>query len=154
MTIGENIKKARIKAGLKQSDLAEKMGITQSAIAKFEKNKTNIKLSTIRKISEALELPLSDLIGNNWNVFGIEEIKKDWKSPTKYAVRDDLLYLHDYELIVDEEDVFFALAKDGYYYEITEAELDSLTDSTLDFFGYRLNKIIKNTVPKKYTKED
>lgn len=154
MTIGENIKKARKKAGLKQSDLADKLGITQSAIAMFENDKTNIKLSTIRKISDALSLSMADLIGNNWGIFGIEEIKKDWQYPTKYTVRDELLRLHDYELIIDEEDAFLALEKDGYYYEITTKELNSLTDSTLDFFGYRLNEIIKNVTPKKYTKED
>lgn len=154
MTIGENIKKARKKKGITQKELGDKLGITQSSIAMFENDKTNIKLSTIRKISEALELPMSDLIGNNWNIFGIEEIAKDWKYPTKYAVRDDLLRLHDCKLIVDEEDTSLALAKDGYYYEITNKDLDSLTDSTLDFFGYKLNEIIKNVVPKKYTKED
>ena len=52
MSIGENIKNARKKAGLTQKELAEKMGSTQSG-------KRNPKLETLNKIAGALEIPVS-----------------------------------------------------------------------------------------------
>lgn len=62
MTTGDNIKKTREKAGLTQQQLADKLGITQSAIAKFENDKTNIKPVTLKKIANALNVSLTDLM--------------------------------------------------------------------------------------------
>ena len=62
MTTGDNIKKTREKAGLTQQQLADKLGITQSAIAKFENDKTNIKHVTLEKIANALNVSLTDLM--------------------------------------------------------------------------------------------
>lgn len=77
MTVGENIKKARKNAGLTQKELADALNITQSAIAKFESNATNIKMSTIRKFSEVLNVAMSELIGDNWGSFSTNEIRSD-----------------------------------------------------------------------------
>lgn len=55
MTIGKNIKAARKKRGITQKELAHQLGVTQSAIAKFETDATNIKFSTLQKIAEHLD---------------------------------------------------------------------------------------------------
>ncbi|MGG3822658.1 helix-turn-helix transcriptional regulator [Geobacillus thermodenitrificans] len=39
MTLGEKIKKARIEAGLSQEQLSEKLGVSRSAVAKWESGK-------------------------------------------------------------------------------------------------------------------
>ena len=59
MSIGENIKNARKKAGLTQKELAEKMGSTQQNLAQYESGKRNPKLETLNKIAGALEIPVS-----------------------------------------------------------------------------------------------
>lgn len=48
--IGNLIKEARIKAGLTQEQLALKSGTSRFHISRIENNKTDIELSTIRKI--------------------------------------------------------------------------------------------------------
>lgn len=47
---------ARIKAGITQSELAERAGTTQSAIARFESGAGNPTLSFIQKVSKALDV--------------------------------------------------------------------------------------------------
>ena len=60
-SIGENIKKARISAGLTQKELAEKLGIKAATISAFEKDRTNIKSLTVSKIANALNIDVIEL---------------------------------------------------------------------------------------------
>jgi DNA-binding XRE family transcriptional regulator len=50
---GDLVRNARIKAGLTQDQLAQKSGTTRFYISRFENNKSDIELSTFRKIIEA-----------------------------------------------------------------------------------------------------
>ena len=78
MTIGENIRKIRIDKGLTQRDLAAKLQITQQSIAQYENGKRIPKLSTVRKIANALNVSLNEIITDNWNAFTTNEISKDF----------------------------------------------------------------------------
>lgn len=77
MSIGENIKKVRTSKDLTQKELGKKLGITAAAISALEKDKTNIKLSTVRKIAEALGVTMSDIV-DDWSFFTLKEFKNDW----------------------------------------------------------------------------
>jgi len=50
---GSLIKKARLKAGLTQEQLAERSGTSRFYISRLENNRTDVELSTFRKIVEA-----------------------------------------------------------------------------------------------------
>lgn len=65
MTIGENIRKARKAAGLTQKELGEKIGIKAGTVSAFEKDKTNIKPSTLEKFADALNIPVSVLLDDD-----------------------------------------------------------------------------------------
>lgn len=56
----EDIKKLRIKAKLTQKDLAKRAGVSQSLIARIERGDVNPRLSTIRRIFEALQEALEE----------------------------------------------------------------------------------------------
>lgn len=58
MNLGNIIKKKRKDIGLTQSDLAEMCGITQTYLSQIENNAKEPNLSTIKTISEQLEIPL------------------------------------------------------------------------------------------------
>ena len=62
MTIGMNIKKYRKRMGLTQDELGKKLGIKQQTIAMYENDKTNIKPVTLKKIANALNVSLTDLM--------------------------------------------------------------------------------------------
>ena len=50
---GSLIRRARKKAGLTQEQLAERSGTSRFYISRIENNKTDVELSTFRKIVEA-----------------------------------------------------------------------------------------------------
>jgi len=63
MTIGERIKEARKRKGLKQKELAEMLEVSNGAIPQWENGKRNPKLETIRKIASALDVDFYSLLG-------------------------------------------------------------------------------------------
>lgn len=77
MTFGEKIKIIREKKNMTQSDLASKMSVSQQAIAKYEKIIEQPKLATIRKIANALDVKLYELV-IDWSQFSPEELKEDF----------------------------------------------------------------------------
>lgn len=48
------IKEARISAGFSRKELAEKLGITASAVSKMENHKTAPSISTLDKVAKAM----------------------------------------------------------------------------------------------------
>jgi DNA-binding XRE family transcriptional regulator len=50
---GDIVRKARIKAGLTQNELARRAGTTRFYISRFENNKSDIELSTFKRIIES-----------------------------------------------------------------------------------------------------
>ena len=62
MTIGELLKKARLDAGMTQKELAEKCGMADSAIRKYESGKVIPKIETRKRIATALNITTGDLM--------------------------------------------------------------------------------------------
>lgn len=63
MNIGEKIRSARINKGMTQEELGKLLGVQKSAVAKYESGRVvNIKRSTLKKISDILEIRPSELI--------------------------------------------------------------------------------------------
>lgn len=58
MNLGYTISELREARGLKQKDLAGKADITQAYLSQIENNKKEPNLSTIRILSEVLEVPV------------------------------------------------------------------------------------------------
>lgn len=65
MNVGEMIKEARLAKGMTQEDLADKVGVKKSAVAKWENGRVSeIKRSNLKKLSDALGLPPTKLLGD------------------------------------------------------------------------------------------
>ena len=54
--VGENIRSARKSKGISQEALADMAGIDRSHMGYIERGKKNIRVSTLIKVAEALEL--------------------------------------------------------------------------------------------------
>ena len=64
MTIGQKIKTARLAHGLTQEELASKVGVQKSAIAKWETGRVqNIMRSNLKTLADTLELDPAELVG-------------------------------------------------------------------------------------------
>lgn len=74
MSIDENIKLYRKINRLTQKQLAEKLGITDSAITKYEKGEREPKIETLIKIAEVLNVPIEQLLSSPAD----EETIKKW----------------------------------------------------------------------------
>ena len=59
MTSGELIRAARLRAGLSQGELAERLGLPQSSIARWEVDTVEPGLSTLRRVLQACGYDLS-----------------------------------------------------------------------------------------------
>lgn len=69
MCMAERIKKRRIAMGYTQEELANKLGLQKSAIAKYENGRVeNIKRSVIKEMSRILECSPSYLLGWDINI--------------------------------------------------------------------------------------
>lgn len=60
--IGNNIKAARIKAGMSQKELAQKIKTTQPRIARWEKGVVIPNAQYLAKLAEALDVTIDELI--------------------------------------------------------------------------------------------
>lgn len=56
------IARARKAAGLTQQELADRLGVIQQQVAKWESGKVDIKLQTLKRIANALGCDIDDLI--------------------------------------------------------------------------------------------
>ena len=63
ITIGENIKRYRLKAKITQKELAEKIGVTHYWVCKLERGKqNNTTINLLIAISEELKIDLNQLM--------------------------------------------------------------------------------------------
>lgn len=53
--LGPSIRASRQRAGLTQAELAERMGVTQSVVARWERSAVEPRLSTLERICDALD---------------------------------------------------------------------------------------------------
>lgn len=64
-TIGGNIKKYRMEMGMSQSQLADKIGMTRSAVSQYESGKIVPKMGSVEMLAQALHVKKSDIIGDS-----------------------------------------------------------------------------------------
>lgn len=77
MNLGYTITELREIRGLKQKALAEKCKITQSYLSQIENNKKEPNLSTLKTISDVLDIPLPILFFLSIDEKDMPERKKD-----------------------------------------------------------------------------
>ncbi len=86
MSLGKRIKQARENAKLTQSDLAKMTGKGFSTIQKYELDLVSPPLSSLQKIANALEIPLSQLLNQDENT--IENLINASKTFPDLSVND------------------------------------------------------------------
>lgn len=57
--IGEEVRRLRIERGLSQQELAERMGLPQSVIARLEAGGVELRLSTLDRVAQVLGVELA-----------------------------------------------------------------------------------------------
>ena len=62
MTVGENIRRLRIEAGLSQTELARMIGKTRSMISQYESDMYAPRMGTVEKLAAALRCTKSEIV--------------------------------------------------------------------------------------------
>src|SRR6185437_10346936 len=65
MTTGERLKIARQRAGISQRALAKKAGVGNATVSLIESDKINPSVSALKRILDAIGMPLSDFFAIN-----------------------------------------------------------------------------------------
>lgn len=156
MTIGARIKTSRKKANMTQAELAELVDVSPSSIRMYETNKRNVSLEILKKISTALNISMSDLIG-------YDNLDKDYisinssKNPntprfnpfTRYDYARKLIesYNIDFEHTINQNDSSnntVTINKVVY----TENEFNSLIDELIEFLEIKIELKRRNSKNK------
>jgi transcriptional regulator with XRE-family HTH domain len=60
--VGDNLKRLRVLNALTQAELAQKAGLTPAAVARIERNEAEPRMTTLRKLAQALSVEPHELI--------------------------------------------------------------------------------------------
>lgn len=99
--VGRNIRETRLKKGLTQRELGERSGIAEPTIRKYELGKLNPKISTLKKIADALDVDVfsiadfdtaSAMIENDVNL-------KATKNPTIEESKNVIIPMDDVSMV-------------------------------------------------------
>jgi transcriptional regulator with XRE-family HTH domain len=81
MTIAEKIKESRLKLGLTQQEVSEKLFVTRQTISNWENNRSTPDIDTLIKLSDLYQIDLESLLKPE-QLAEEPEIKSDEKNPT------------------------------------------------------------------------
>lgn len=97
MTIGERIKIRRSEIGLTQQDLADKLGVTKSAICRVERGfEKNLTTDRVKKFADALNCGVGKLMG--WEDANFEETFHEDSLKIEYEIREIIKNFDDEQL--------------------------------------------------------
>jgi transcriptional regulator with XRE-family HTH domain len=60
--VGDNLKRLRVLNALTQAELAQKAGLTPAAVARIERDEAEPRMTTLRKLAEALGIEPQELV--------------------------------------------------------------------------------------------
>jgi transcriptional regulator with XRE-family HTH domain len=82
--LGQKIKEIRESRGLSQQQLADLANVTQSTISQIERNEKDPSLSTVTKVSAALNVHIAILfMDDNVHVFDMDKLKEKYNQVDK-----------------------------------------------------------------------
>ena len=82
MTLGEKIKEARKQAGLSQEQLSEKLGVSRSAVAKWETDKGIPDVENLKALSSMLSVSIDFLLDNGESLEKSGQIRRRRDCPS------------------------------------------------------------------------
>ena len=88
------IRELRLSLNLTQSDLAEKLGINQSAVGKYERGELEPSISTLRLLSKIFECSIDYIVCNS-DDFGVISISNDGAQLSS----EEAQLLHDFRAL-------------------------------------------------------
>lgn len=134
MTFSERLKKIREQKGLTQEQLAQRSGLSRRMIQKYESGVARPRFDASEKIASALEVPVSELLGENGTLVA-QAVEKYGSRGAKQA-----------EELMSEVTGLFAGG------EMAEEDMDVMMRAITEAYWIAKEKNKKYT-PKRYTEQ-
>jgi len=120
--IGNRLKAFRLASGLSADEIAKKIGISRTALYRFEKGEL-AKIETLEKLADLLQVSLPTLLG-----VGIEYLP----SAVSYFERTRQIEETSEHIIVLAGPISFLLASDGFVSMLESVLMESIPDDVLN----------------------
>ena len=88
MNLGARFKRFRIKAGLKQTEAADKIGVKYYQLGNYETNRSEPSIAVLKKMSEAYHVSIDQLV---YNVNSMKKNTAPFTGDNENIELDDLL---------------------------------------------------------------
>jgi transcriptional regulator with XRE-family HTH domain len=146
LKVGNQMKEARIKKGLTQKEVANKLNMPKSTYANYENNHREPKFEIIEKIAASLGVTIEYLVGTNPSnkLENDYEIKRgtfiDYLCSLGYSVETPL------ELL--EPDYFPSehyITHDNECYIVNAIDFSSMQNECKKYISYLINSLLDNT---------
>lgn len=92
MKIGERVKEIRLQQGLTQTELSEKCGMTVRTIQRIENHEVSPSLHSLKMLSDALQIPLSE--------FQDVKTQKPYQFEFKLTITDMNQFISDLKTLI------------------------------------------------------
>ena len=164
--IGTILQRLRKQQGLTQQDLAKRLNLSVVMISQWERGKRTPKPETLKRIADALGVPVSEFAPGIWEKFDLQYPNKkaelseydgfiSYLNSLGFTVKDSVAKWHDepmtdengeivgYEKVEDESE--FILTKDKYSATFTETEFKALQNGTRESVeGVFFRKVVES----------
>lgn len=133
----DKVKTRRLELGLTLEDVAKAVGVTAPTILRYESgNIKNVRKDKIKALADALQVSPSYLM--DW------ENSDDFNSSFNYFMEMQMLLL-GYKIIFDDEDGYIIIKGKEGEFEISESDIDSLSNDLESFLNFKIYELMKNS---------
>jgi transcriptional regulator with XRE-family HTH domain len=145
MTIGEKLKEARLAKGLKQSDVAAKLGCAATSLTNWEKGKVNPSLEVLSSLCQIYEISALSLLSRKYSY---EDLVAIANKPVPDRSYEEQVALNFSQPILSKLIAADAARRDAETNARTAAFLQNT--NLLERFGGQMNKKEIDTVRNEY----
>ena len=144
MSISKNLKELRIESGLSQAQLAERTGLSQSAIARWELGKTEPTASVIELLAEFFNISTETLLQGDVDILFTPNIQT---ATADSNMKNLKIFRKERGLTQTQVADAVGIGRQAYaYYEKGEREPSTETLCKLaDFFGVTVDELLGRT---------
>lgn len=138
MNTGNKIRYERKKQGLSMKQLGKMIGLSEQAISQYERGVRKISFDTLKKISKALEVPISAFDGEGWSYY--DNGRAFGQNGEKISFKEMINSLYDPFLGRSKEEIINMCEYASKILEASNIEVSCRKDEDFDYLIYIQNK--------------
>lgn len=145
-TIATNITYLREKAGITKTELAKKLGVSQSSVSHWENGANSIDINRLFQLCEILNCNIQDMYTPAWiNLNNDNLILPEYeKIPKQYKTLATLLNAAGFELKFVKDR--YGIIDEHGFCSITEEKLNEIQSNIINYLEFNIKKYITSQI--------